>query len=638
MKFRHWLTALTSASLIAAAATLAASAHAQPAKLYPIQDFFKKPDQGYFRISPDGKQIGFMQPYESRLNIFVQPIDKAGTKDGIKRVTAETARDISNYFFKGPRHVLYTKDFGGDENFHVVIVDINSGVVKDLTPHEGTRASVLDELPDDDDHILVTHNKRDKKVFDVYRINIRTGEEKLAALNPGNFTGWVTDHAGKIRGAISADGVNTSLFYRENEGAEFKSIVTTNFRESVSVAAFTADNKKMYVVSNRGRDKSALFEFDPATGKEGKLIFEHPVVDVWSINWSRARNVPTQVNYQVDKTEQYFLDAEAKRIDTALKAKLPSYDVNIQSATKDEQVLIVATSSDRTAGSRYLYDVKTDKLVKLADINPSIAEADMAEMKPVQYTARDGLTIRGYLTLPKGVAAKNLPVIINPHGGPWARDSWGYNPEIQFLANRGYAVLQMNFRGSTGFGRKFWEASFKQWGLAMQDDITDGVNWLIKDGIADPKRIAIYGASYGGYATLQGITKTPDLYAAAVDYVGVSNMFSFMKTIPPYWKPFLEMMTEMVGDAEIDKAQLTATSPALNADKIKTPLFIAQGAKDPRVVKAESDQMVEALKKRGVVVDYMVKDNEGHGFRNQENQFEFYGAMEKFLAKHLLKG
>ena len=638
MRFRHWLTALSALSSVSLIAVAATSAQAQPAKLYPVQDFFKKPDQSYFRISPDGKHIGFMQPYESRLNIFVQPIDKAGSKDGIKRVTAETARDISNYFFKGPQHVLFTKDFGGDENFHVVIADINSGVVRDLTPHDGTRATVLDELPDDDNHILVSHNKRDKKVFDVYRINIKTGEEKLAALNPGNFTGWVTDHAGKIRGATSTDGVNTSLFYRDAETAEFKSIVTTNFRDSVSVAAFTADNKKMFVISNRGRDKSALFEFDPATGKEGKLIFEHPLVDVWSVSWSRARAVPTQVNYQVDKTEQHFLDAETKRIDAALKAKLPSYDISIQSATKDEQTLIVATTSDRTPGSRYLYDVKRDTLVKLADINASIAEADMAEMKPVQYKARDGLTIRGYLTLPKGIAAKNLPVIVNPHGGPWARDSWGYNPQVQFLANRGYAVLQMNFRGSTGFGRKFWEASFKQWGLAMQDDVTDGVEWLIKEGVADPKRIAIYGGSYGGYTALAGITKTPELYAAAVSYVGVSNMFTFLKSIPPYWKPFAEMMKEMIGDDVADKAQFEATSPALNASKIKTPLFIAQGAKDPRVVKAESDQMVEALRKRGVAVDYMVKDNEGHGFSNQENQFEFYGAMEKFLAKHLQKG
>ncbi len=634
MKFTRWLLVLTSAGLIA---TAGATAQAEPAKQYPLRDFFKKPDQGYFRLSPDGKQIGFMQPYEARMNIYVQPIDKAGTKDGIKRVTAETARDISNYFFKGPQHVLFTKDFGGDENFHVVMADITTGKVQDLTPHDGVRASILDDLPDDADHILVMHNKRDKRLFDVYRINIKTGQETLAAQNPGNITNWNTDHAGKIRAATSSDGVNSSLYFRATEAEAFKPIVTTNFRESVGVAAFTADNKQMYVISNRGRDKSALFEFDPATGKEGKLIFEHPVVDVAGLGWSRARNVPTQVDYQVDKLERQFLDAETKRIYEALQAKLPGYEINIQSATKDEQTLIVAASSDRTPGARYLYDVKSNSLKKLADINGAIAEVDMAEMKPIQYTSRDGLTIRGYLTLPKGVPAKNLPVIVNPHGGPWARDGWGYNPEIQFLANRGYAVFQMNFRGSTGFGRKFWEASFKQWGLSMQDDITDGVNYLVKEGIADPKRLAIYGASYGGYATLVGITKTPDLYAAAVDYVGVANMFTFMKSIPPYWKPFMEMMTEMVGDAEKDKAQLTATSPALNADKIKTPLFVAQGAKDPRVNKAESDQMVEALKKRGIQVDYMVKDNEGHGFANQENQFDFYEAMEKFLAKHLKK-
>ena len=632
MNLRHWLTTLTSASLIAATAV---SVQAQPAKQYPLRDFFKNPEQGYFRLSPDGKTLGFMQPYESRMNIFVQPIDKAGSKEGVKRITAETARDISNYFFKGPQHVLYTKDFGGDENFHVVMADIATGKVQDLTPHEGTQASILDALPDDDDHILVTHNKRDKRVFDVYRINIKTGAETLVAQNPGNITAWNTDHAGKVRAAGATDGVNKTLLYRETEAEPFKPLLTTNFREAVDIVGWTPDSKLMYVASNRGRDKAALFEFDPKTAKEGKLIYENPNVDVDSLGWSRARKVITQTKVNFEKAEPVFFDKESERVYKALKAKLPGYQIGVQSMTKDENLLIVAASNDRTPGTRYVYDVKADKLTKLAEINPAIAEADMAEVKPISYTARDGLTIRGYLTLPKGVPAKNLPVIVNPHGGPWYRDSWGYNGEIQFLANRGYAVLQMNFRGSVGYGRKFWEASFKQWGLAMQDDITDGVNWLIKEGIADPKRIAIYGASYGGYATLIGVTKTPDLYAAAVDYVGVSNMFTFMKSIPPYWKPFLEMMTEMVGDAEKDKAQLTATSPALNADRIKTPLFVAQGAKDPRVVKAESDQMVEALKQRGVAVEYMVKDNEGHGFRLQENQFEFYDAMEKFLGKHL---
>lgn len=632
MNFRHWLTTLTSASLIAATAV---SAQAQPARQYPLRDFFKNPEQGYFRLSPDGKMLGFMQPYESRMNIFVQPIDKAGSKEGVKRITAETARDISNYFFKGPQHVLYTKDFGGDENFHVVMADITTGKVQDLTPHEGTQASILDALPDDDDHILVTHNKRDKRLFDVYRINIKTGAETLVAQNPGNITAWNTDHAGKVRAAGATDGVNKTLLYRETEAEPFKPLLTTNFREAVDIVGWTPDSKLMYVASNRGRDKAALFEFDPKTAKEGKLIYENPNVDVDSLGWSRARKVITQTMVNFEKAEPVFFDKESERVYKALKAKRPGYQIGVQSMTKDENLLIVAASNDRTPGTRYVYDVKADKLTRLAEINPALAEADMAEVKPISYTARDGLTIRGYLTLPKGVPAKNLPVIVNPHGGPWYRDSWGYNGEIQFLANRGYAVLQMNFRGSVGYGRKFWEASFKQWGLAMQDDITDGVNWLIKEGIADPKRIAIYGASYGGYATLMGVTKTPDLYAAAVDYVGVSNMFTFMKSIPPYWKPFLEMMTEMVGDAEKDKAQLTTTSPALNAERIKTPLFIAQGAKDPRVVKAESDQMVEALKKRGVAVEYMVKDNEGHGFRLQENQFEFYEAMEKFLGKHL---
>jgi dipeptidyl aminopeptidase/acylaminoacyl peptidase len=264
-----------------------------------------------------------------------------------------------------------------------------------------------------------------------------------------------------------------------------------------------------------------------------------------------------------------------------------------------------------------------------------LKEEDMAEMKPIKYIARDGKVINGYLTLPKGIPAKNLPVVINPHGGPWARDEWGFNPEVQFLANRGYAVLQMNFRGSVGYGRAFWEASFKQWGLTMQNDITDGVNWLIEQGIADPKHVAIYGASYGGYATLAGITLTPDLYACAVDYVGVSNLFTFMSTIPPYWKPYLDMMYEMVGDPEKDKALMTAASPVFHVDKIKCPLFIAQGANDPRVAKAESDQMVEALKKRGIDVPYMVKDNEGHGFGNEENRMDFYREMERFFGKYL---
>jgi dipeptidyl aminopeptidase/acylaminoacyl peptidase len=299
---------------------------------------------------------------------------------------------------------------------------------------------------------------------------------------------------------------------------------------------------------------------------------------------------------------------------------------------------MIRTYSDRSLGAYYLYDKNTDALDKIVDVSPWINENEMSTEYPVQYTSRDGLTIHAYLTLPKGYTlenAKNLPTVVNPHGGPWARDYWGFNPEVQFLANRGYAVFQMNFRGSTGYGKKFWEDSFKKWGLEMQNDITDGTKWLMDKGIADKSRIAIYGGSYGGYATLMGIVKEPDLYTAAVDYVGVSNLFTFMKTIPPYWKPYLDMFYEMVGNPQADSTQLAATSPVFNADKIKTPLFIAQGANDPRVNKNESDQMVEALKARGIIVEYLVKDNEGHGFYNEENRFDFYRAMEKFLKANL---
>jgi len=321
-----------------------------------------------------------------------------------------------------------------------------------------------------------------------------------------------------------------------------------------------------------------------------------------------------------------------------LTSLLKGYAFGTTSVTKDETKRIIRTYSDHSMGAYYIYDDETGKLGKIADISPWIDEKNMATVHPISYTSRDGLTINGYLTLPVGYTmknAKNLPVVVNPHGGPWSRDHWGFNPEIQFLSNRGYAVLQMNFRGSTGYGKEFWEKSFKQWGQAMQDDITDGVEWLIAKGIADKNRIAIYGGSYGGYATLQGLVKTPDLYACGIDYVGVSNLFTFMETFPPYWEPFRQIMYEQVGDPVKDSTMMAAHSPSLNADKIKVPLFIAQGANDPRVKKSESDQMVQALKERGIDVGYMVKDNEGHGFHNQENQFDFYRAMESFLAEHL---
>jgi dipeptidyl aminopeptidase/acylaminoacyl peptidase len=602
------------------------------ARNIPMRDFFRDPEKTNYSISPDGKYISFMAPYKNRLNIFV----RERASETAVMVSSETERPITGgYFWKGNERLIYMKDFKGDENFHIVSVDKTGVDLKDLTPYPGVRAQIIDDLPDNELEMIIGMNRRKKEVFDVFRLNVKTGEMTQLAENPGNITGWLTDHDGKLRAAVTTDGINHTLLYREKEDGEFKPVITTSFRENFDPMFFTFDNKRLYALSNIGRDKDAVVEFDPALKKETAILYEHPEVDVSSLFYSRKRKVLISARYTTWKSFRKFFDPEFEAIVKDLESSLPGYEVGIQENDKAENLYIVRTYSDRTLGTYYLYDWAEKKLEKLAEISPWLDEEEMAEMKPVSYKSRDGLTINGYLTVPKGAKAKNLPLVVNPHGGPWVRDSWGFNPEVQFLANRGYAVLQMNYRGSTGYGRKFWEASFKQWGLKMQDDITDGVNYLVKEGIADPKRVAIYGGSYGGYATLAGAAFTPDLYACAVDYVGVSNLLTFMKSIPPYWKPMLDQMHEKVGDPATEEEKMKAVSPAFHADKIKAPLFVAQGAKDPRVNINESDQIVENLRKRGVAVEYMVKENEGHGFHNEENRFDFYEAMEKFLAKYI---
>ena len=601
------------------------------APLIPMEDFFRNPEKSSFRISPDGNHIAYMKPWETRMNVFV--LDIANSDE--RRLTSSKERSIYGFLWLGNNRIGYVKDDGGDENMHFYAVNIDGSNEIDLTPFENVKATIVDDLDDDPEHVILGLNKRNEQIFDPYRVNVNTGQMEMIAENPGNISGWMTDHDGKLRIATTSDGVNTSLLYRDSELDPFKPILTTDFKEGVSPLFFTFDNKNLYVASNRGRDKTAIYEFNIEKASEGNLIYEHEEVDVSSLTFSKKRKVLTGVSYTVAKTKRVFFDDWRQNIQDMLELKLPGYEVGITSLSDDETRAIVVTYSDKSRGTYYIYDVDDEKLTELGKISPWLNEDQMADMQPIKYTSRDGLTIHGYLTIPKGSSGKNLPVVVNPHGGPWARDSWGYNSQVQFLANRGFAVFQMNFRGSTGYGRKFWEISFKEWGKSMQDDITDGVKWLIEQGIADPDRIAIYGASYGGYATLAGLTFTPDLYACGVDYVGVSNIFTLLETLPPYWELGRQMMYEMIGNPETEKEILEAASPIFHVDSIRVPLFVAQGANDPRVKQAESDQIVEALRARGVEVPYMLKEDEGHGFYNEENQFDFYREMEQFLMKHI---
>jgi dipeptidyl aminopeptidase/acylaminoacyl peptidase len=601
--------------------------------LVPVEDFFKNPEKFGWRISPDGEYISYLSPHHGHTNVFVRKISDTVAIP----VTNDTARNIYQYQWKGNR-ILYLQDLGGDENFQLFSVSLDGKDLKALTPFPKVRTQIFNDwryIPGKEKEVMIGMNKRDPRFFDPYSINIETGETKVLYQNDKNYDNWFTDHTGIIRIATKTDGVNTTYYIRATEAAPFDSLLTTTYKDNFGIQFFTFDNKNIYVSTNIGRDKTAIVEYDPAARKEVKEIYSNGEYDVDGLGYSEKRKVLQAVYYTSWKAEQHFLDKESEDEYNKMKDKFKGYEIGIYGNNNDEDKFIVWTGNDKLAAKYYFYDKKTGETKFLANAFPWMKEEYMATMKPVEYKSRDGLTIHGYLTLPKGIEAKNIPVVINPHGGPWARDGWGFNNEAQLLANRGYGVLQMNYRGSTGYGKEFWLKGSKEWGKKMQDDITDGVQWLIKEGIADPKRVAIYGGSYGGYATLAGVTFTPDLYACAVDYVGVSNMFTFMKTIPPYWEPYKAMFQELVGDPVKDSVLLAEASPALHADRIKAPLFVAQGANDPRVNKAESDQMVEALRKRGVTVEYMVKNDEGHGFANENNRLDFYNAMDKFFAKHL---
>ena len=604
---------------------------------YSVEDFFKNPKETGYQLSPDGKYFSFLAPYKKRMNIFIK---KIGGKKATQ-ITFEKDRNIGGYFWANKKRIVYIKDSGGDENFKLFAVDKTGKNAKDLTPFDNIRIEIIDRLENLKDELIIGMNKNNPMLFEPYRINIKTGEYKQLARNTNPtepVTQWITDHKGKLRMAIQMiDGVNQRILYRAKEKEAFQEVFTANFKVSFQPLFFDFDNGSVvFVSSNVGRDKSVIVRYDMEAKQEvGRPLFEHSEVDVSQLIYSRKRKVLTAAVYTTWKRQFKFFDKERADLQARLESELKGYEVVVTSSSKDESKYMVRTYSDRSLGAYYFYDKTKDKLQKIVEVSPWLAEEDMAKMKAIKFTAKDGLTIHGYLTMPTVIRSLPLPVVVLPHGGPWHRDEWGYHPEVQLLANRGYAVLQMNFRGSTGYGRKFWESSFRQWGKKMQRDITDGVKWLIDRGIADPKRIAIYGGSYGGYATLAGITFTPKLYACAIDYVGVSNLFTFMQTIPPYWAPYLDMLHEMVGHPEKDKKRMTANSPALHTDKIKVPLFVVQGANDPRVNIDEADQIVKSLRARGIEVPYMVKYDEGHGFSNEENRIEFYKAMTGFLYTHL---
>lgn len=602
-------------------------------KKISAEDFFKNPVKTSFLLSPDGKHISYLQPYKNRLNIFVQSID--GKQ--ITRVTSDTDRGISVYFWGNNNEIVYLKDNLVDEYDKLYAVGSDGKNKRSLIPYTNVKIRLLDYGSVKYNQVLISMNQRDSSAFDAFRVNIKSNKLSLIGRNPGNIKEWYADRKGKLRMAIASDGVKETLLYRKKEQDPFRAVVTSNFKTAIDPVGFCEESNCIYALSNQNKDKTALVEFDCNKGKEKRTLFSSLKADIEESVYSPKKKKMEYAVYETWKRRRFYLDDSVKQMYARLEALLPGEEIRIADRDDAEQKFIIKTQTDRNPGAFYLYTPAANKLAKLSDVNPAVKKKDMCEMKPIKYTSRDGLTINGYLTLPKGEQYENFPVVVMPHNGPTDRDSWEFNAEVQFLANRGYAVFQMNYRGSAGYGKEFWIAGFKEWGNKMQDDITDGVKWLIKKRIADPKRIAIYGSNFGGYSALHGLCFEPDMFACGASYSGLINLFTFLKSVPPYYMPFRQMYFEMVGNPETDADYFRAASPVFHSDKIKVPVLVAQGAKDPRVNVNETNQFVTELKNRGVPVTYILKDNEGHYFRNQENRLEFYQELENFLATNLNK-
>lgn len=600
-------------------------------KRIPIENFFNVPINTSYLVSPDGKFISYLKPDNNRIHIYVETLDGKTTT----QLTCDSNRSISNYFWASNNEILYLKGTTDNIETGLFAVDIDGNNKRELIPFSKTKIRLISSGPVNDGQILVSLNKRDSTVFDAYRLNMKTGKLSLLFQNPGNITKWYSDPSGKLRMAIASDGVNETILYRDKESNSFNSVLTNNFKTSIKPVSFSADNGSIYALSNKNRDKMALVELDCVSGEEHKVIYSNPKVDVSDAIYSINKNKLIYAGFETWKKERHYLDETFKDIFKKLEVLLPNTEIVLASSDAAEKKFIVRTYTDRNPGSFYLYTIEDEKLVKLSDVNSSLKVENMAEMKPISYKTRDGLTVNGYLTLPNGMLSKNLPVIVMPHGGPDSRNSWGYNSEVQFLASRGYAVFQVNFRGSKGYGKDFWIAGFKEWGAKMQNDITDGVQWLIAQGIADPSRIAIYGFSFGGFSALHGLMSNPELYKCGASYSGFTNLFTYFKDIPPYYRPYLQMYYETVGNPESDADYFRAVSPIFHTNKIKVPVLIAQGALDPRVNMNETHQFVKELKKKKVPVTYIFKEKEGHVFRNNENRLEFYKELEIFLEQNL---
>lgn len=611
---------------------------------YSVKDYFQKPKQSTFRFSPNGKYLSYREKDEMGKNhIYVK-----NTQTGdIQRAIQEKDELIRGYGWANETRLVYMMDTGGNENFHVFAINLDGSNQVDLTPFKGVKASISNMLKEQKDFIIIELNKNNPQVFEPYRINITNGEmEKLYTNdNPQSpIMGYVFNRDGNLKAFTRQENfTDYVLYYQLSDDQAFQKVQKITWKDDFSIIDFNYSTEyphDAYVVSNLRSNTDEIILYDLATQSKIKTIFKNKSYDVRGMSTSKNRNYEIDYfTYIGERSRIIPVSRTYKKIHKTLKKAFKNKDYYIVSQTDNEDKALVFVSSDKLYGTYYMYNADSKELTQLIDLMPQLKEDDMANMRPIKFKSRDGLTLHGYITIPNSVKnGAKVPLIVNPHGGPYGiRDEWRFNSETQLFASRGYATLQVNYRGSGGYGKDFYMAGNKQIGRKMLDDLEDGLAFAKTLGFIDKNKIAIYGASYGGLATLGSLIKTPELYTCGVDYVGVSNFFTLFKSMPEYWKPFLGQMYEQWYDENSPEDQkiMKKVSPALNADKINKPLFVIQGANDPRVNIDESDQIVKGLRDRGLDVPYMVKYNEGHGFHHEENRIELYNYMMGFFARHL---
>ena len=622
----------------------ALSAYDQGDYKYSVEDYFARPKASGFDISPNGKYMSYREKDENnKRHIYVKEIV---TGESV-RIVEEGEELIRGYGWINDERLVYVMDKGGNENYHIFATNLDGSNKLDLTPFEDVRASILNMLKEQKDYIIISMNKNNKQVFEPYKLNVVTGEmeqlfENKDIENP--IQGYDFDKDGELRAYTQlVNGLENHLYYKDLTTGKFNLVKKIMWKDDFYIIGFnySSNNKdESYVVTNLDSDKSRIVLYDFKNDRVIKEVFSNSNYDVSSMARSRKRDY--EIDYFAYEGEKLIIVPVSdfyKDFHQRMEKEFPNKEFYITGNDDDENTFLFLVSSEKLYGTYYQYDVKTKQFTLLYDLMPQLKEEDMAEMRPITFKSRDGLTLNGYITLPKAVLeGEKVPLIVNPHGGPQGvRDSWGFNPETQLFASRGYATLQVNFRISGGYGKEFLRAGFKQVGRKAMDDVEDGIQHVIEQGWVNPDKIAIYGGSHGGYATLMGLVKTPDLYVCGVDYVGISNIFTFFNSFPEYWKPMKEMVKEIWYDIDdpVEAEIAREVSPIYHIDKIKKPLFVIQGANDPRVNINESDQIVSQLREKGFTVPYMVKYNEGHGFHHEENNMEMYKCMLGFFKKYL---